>query len=158
MQVALSSTDQGAYTMQNTEVEPLAQAGLPTIAVVGLSSKADRPSHEVAQYMQAHGYRIIPINPTYAGTHILGEYCHASLTEAAEALASQGTNIEIVDCFRKSNAMLPIAAEAISIGARCLWMQLGVINEAAASKATDAGLRVVMDRCIKIEHMHGRLE
>jgi predicted CoA-binding protein len=127
-----------------------------TIAVVGLSEKSDRPSHGVAHYMQRQGYRIIPVNPTYAGTHILGEHCYASLTKAAEALAETHVRIDIVDCFRKSEAMVPIAEEAIAIRAQCLWMQLGVINDEAADKAHTAGLAVVMDRCIKIEHMNTR--
>jgi predicted CoA-binding protein len=143
--------------MQDTEPTPAGPVARRTVAVVGLSAKPDRPSHEVAQYLQQHGFRIIPVNPTYAGTPILGEHCYASLTEAATALAPHGIHIDIVDCFRKSDAMLPIAIEAIAIGARCLWMQLGVLNEAAATKARDAGLQVVMDRCMKIEHMHGRL-
>lgn len=125
-----------------------------TIAVVGLSNKANRDSYQVARYLQIHGYRIIAVNPSYAGTAILGEPCHASLTEAAAALSAQNLRIDIVDCFRKSEAIEPIADEAIAIGARCLWMQLGVVNQAAASKAEAAGLTVFMDRCIKIEHMH----
>lgn len=125
-----------------------------TIAVVGLSAKSSRPSHEVAQYMQAHGYRIIPINPSYAGTRILGEPCYTSLTEAAASLVNKNIKIDIVDCFRKSEAIEPIADEAIAIGARCLWLQIGVVNQAAANKALAAGLQVVMDRCIKIEHMY----
>jgi predicted CoA-binding protein len=127
-----------------------------TIAVVGLSEKSDRPSHGVAHYMQRQGYRIIPVNPMYAGTDILGEHCYASLTKAAEALAETNVRIDIVDCFRKSEAMVPIAEEAIAIRAQCLWMQLGVINDEAADKAHTAGLAVVMDRCIKIEHMNTR--
>jgi predicted CoA-binding protein len=106
--------------------------------------------------MQRQGYRIIPVNPMYAGTHILGEHCYASLTKAAEALAETNVRIDIVDCFRKSEAMVPIAEEAIAIRAQCLWMQLGVINDEAADKAHTAGLAVVMDRCIKIEHMNTR--
>src|SRR4051794_20974013 len=117
------------------------------IAVVGLSANVHRPSHEVAAYMQAHGYRIIPVNPAYAGTRILGEYCHATLTEAAAALAKENLKMDIVDCFRRPDAIVPIADEAIAIGARCLWMQLGVVNEPAAAKAKAAGLMVVMDRC-----------
>jgi predicted CoA-binding protein len=124
-----------------------------TIAVVGLSAKASRPSHEVAQYMQAHGYRIIPINPMYAGTHILGEHCYATLTQAHATLAEQGVKIDLVDCFRRSDAIAPIAEESIAIGARCLWLQLGVVNEPAAAQARAAGLAVVSDRCIKIDHM-----
>lgn len=127
-----------------------------TIAVVGLSAKPDRPSHGVAHYMQRHGYRIIPVNPTYAGTYIHGEHCYASLTKAAEALVETNARIDIVDCFRKSEDMVPIAEEAITIRAQCLWMQLGVINDEAADKAHAAGLAVVMDRCIKIEHMNAR--
>ena len=124
-----------------------------TIAVVGLSEKTSRPSHEVARYLQEKGYRVIPVNPTYAGTHILGEYCYESLRAAAAALGKENVKIDIVDCFRKSEAIPPIADEAIVIGTRCLWMQLGVINEEAAAKARANGIEVVMDRCIKIEHM-----
>lgn len=123
-----------------------------TIAVVGLSQKTDRPSHGVAAYLQQHGYRIVPVNPTYAGSMILGEPCYASLTDAAAALKSQGLRIDIVDCFRQSAAIEPIADEAIDIGAACLWMQLGVTNAAASAKAQAAGLVVIEDRCIKIEH------
>lgn len=130
-------------------------AGLPVIAVVGLSAKASRPSHEVAQYMQAHGYRIIPVNPTYAGTYILGEYCHETLAEAAAALEVEDRHIGIVDCFRKSSEIGPIVDDAIAIHAPCIWMQLGVVNQAAADRARAAGITVIMDRCIKIEHAHG---
>ncbi|MDB5823752.1 MAG: CoA-binding protein [Herminiimonas sp.] len=124
-----------------------------TIAVVGLSANPERPSNEVASYLQQHGFRIVPVNPSQAGQRILNEVCHASLTDAAAALKSTGVQIDVVDCFRRSEAIGPIADEAISIGAWCLWMQLGVINEAAAQKARDAELIVVMDRCMKIEHM-----
>lgn len=120
-----------------------------TIAVVGLSARTDRPSHGVAEYMQQQGYCIVPVNPAYAGTTILGEPCYATLDEAARAAG----RIDIVDCFRKPETIAPLADEAIAIGARCLWMQLGVVNEEAAQKARAAGLQVVMDRCIKIEHM-----
>jgi hypothetical protein len=124
-----------------------------TIAIVGLSAKDERPSYQVAQYMQAHGYRIIPVNPTYAGEHILGEHCYATLTKAAQSLGEEGVLIDIVDCFRRSDAIEPIADEAIAIRAQCLWMQIGVINEEAAAKARNAGLLVVMDHCIRVEHM-----
>ena len=123
-----------------------------TIAVVGLSSHSDRPSHEVAEYMQRYGYRIVPVNPTYAGTHILGEHCYATLTQAAAAIAECGNSIDIVDCFRKSEHIMSVVEEAIAINARCVWMQLGVIDTLAAEKAKAAGLAVVMDKCIKIEH------
>jgi uncharacterized protein len=121
-----------------------------TIAVVGLSPQWHRPSFFAAKYMQAHGYRIVPVNP--AATEILGERCHPSVTEAARALAAQGRRIDMVDCFRRSEDIPPLAQEAIAIGAQCLWLQLGVINEAAAAAARSAGLDVVMDRCVKIEH------
>lgn len=126
------------------------------IAIVGLSAKPSRPSHDVAQYLQKNGYRIIPVNPTYAGTHILGELCYPSLKDAAASLSKENARIDIVDCFRKADAILPIADEAITIGAPCLWMQLGLVNEEAAAKARANGLDVVMDRCMKIEHMHVR--
>lgn len=122
-----------------------------TIAVVGLSAKSTRPSHEVAAAMQAYGYRIIPVNPMLAGTYLLGEPCYASLHEAASALQLEEINIDIVDCFRKSADIPPIADAAIAIGAKVLWMQMGISNEPAAAKARAAGLQVVMDRCIKID-------
>lgn len=116
-----------------------------TLAVVGLSPQWHRPSFFAAKYMQAHGYRIVPVNPS--AQEILGERCYPSVTEAA-----RHERIDMVDCFRKSEDIPPIAEEAIAIGARCLWMQLGVVNEAAAERARAAGLEVVMDRCVKIEH------
>ena len=116
-----------------------------TIAVVGLSPQWHRPSFFAAKYMQAHGYRIVPINP--GASEILGERSYASVTEAAQHVA-----IDMVDCFRKTEDIGPIADEAIAIGAKCLWQQIGVINTAAAAKSQAAGLDVVMDRCVKIEH------
>jgi hypothetical protein len=121
-----------------------------TIAVVGLSPQWHRPSFFAAKYMQAHGYRIIPVNPT--ATEILGERCYPSVTAAAQALAKEGVSIDIVDCFRRTEDIPPIADEAIAIGAKCLWQQIGVKNEASAAKARAAGLDSVMDRCVKIEH------
>jgi predicted CoA-binding protein len=123
-----------------------------TIAVVGLSNKPDRASHGVAHYLQEHGYRIVPVNPSYAGQQILGETVYASLQEAADALAASGQRIDIVDCFRKSEDIPPLARDAIAIRAGCLWMQLGIENQQAADLARAAGLDVVMDHCIKIEH------
>jgi len=114
-----------------------------TIAVVGLSANWWRPSYFAAKYMQEHGYRVIPVNPQYE--EILGEKCYASLHDIPE-------QVDIVDCFRTSAEIPPIAEEAIAIGAKVLWMQLGVINHEAAEKARKAGLEVVMDRCVKIEH------
>jgi hypothetical protein len=121
-----------------------------TIAVVGLSPQWHRPSFFAAKYMQAHGYRIVPVNPT--ATEILGERCHPSVTAAAQALAKEGVKIDMVDCFRRTEDIPPIADEAIAIGATCLWQQIGVKNDEAAAKARAAGLAAVMDRCVKIEH------
>ena len=117
-----------------------------TIAVVGLSADWFRPSFFAAKYMQEHGYRIIPVNPKYP--EILGQKSHASLRDIRE-------KVDIVDVFRKTADVMPIAEEAIAIGAKVLWQQIGVKNEAAAAKARAAGLETVMDRCVKIEH--GRL-
>jgi uncharacterized protein len=114
-----------------------------TIAVVGLSANWWRPSYFAAKYMQEHGYRVIPVNPQYQ--EVLGEKCYAGLRDIAE-------QVDIVDCFRRSEDIGPIAIDAIAIGAKVLWMQLGVINQEAAAKARAAGLDVVMDRCVKIEH------
>jgi predicted CoA-binding protein len=133
----------------------------PVIAVVGLSDRPTRASHEVSAYMQRHGYRIVAVNPMYAGSIILGEHCYASLSTAQQALAVAGEHIDIVDCFRRAEDIPPVVDEAIAIGASCIWMQLGIVNDAAAERARDAGLKVIMDRCIKIEHamglMHGVL-
>ena len=123
-----------------------------TIAIVGLSTNPERASHGVAHYLQKHGLRIIPVNPTYAGQDILGEKVYASLQEAADALGASGTRIDIVDCFRKSEEILPIARDAVAVRAGCLWMQMGVVNQAAADLAAAAGLDVVMDQCIKVQH------
>ena len=123
-----------------------------TIAVVGLSNKPERASFGVAEYLQGQGYRIVPVNPQYAGDEILGERVHASLQEAADALAPSGQRIDIVDCFRKSEDIPPLARDAIAIRAGCLWMQLEIENQAAADLARAAGLDVVMNHCLKIEH------
>jgi uncharacterized protein len=114
-----------------------------TIAVVGLSPEWHRPSHFAAKYMQAKGYRIIPVNPRC--TEILGERCYPDLLEIPEA-------IDMVDVFRRTSDVLPIARQAIEIKARCLWQQLGVLSLEADRLARDAGLDSVMDRCVKIEH------
>ncbi|NHZ66053.1 CoA-binding protein [Massilia genomosp. 1] len=124
-----------------------------TIAVVGLSNRPERASHAVAAYLQQHGYRILGVNPAYAGQQILGVPVYASLAQAAAAL-EDGARIDVVDCFRTPDAMLALAREAVDIGARCLWMQLGVVKQEAADLAVAAGLDVVMDRCMKIEHAH----
>lgn len=123
-----------------------------TVAVVGLSDKPGRASLEVAGYLQRHGYRIVPVNPAYAGKDILGEKAYASLSEAADALAQEGQHIDVVDCFRKPEDILPIAKDAIAVRAGTLWMQLGIENQQAADLARAAGLDVVMDHCMLIEH------
>jgi predicted CoA-binding protein len=123
-----------------------------TVAVVGLSNKPERASLEVATYLQQQGYRIIPVNPAYAGQQILGETVYATLQEAANELASSGTRIDVVDCFRKSDEIPPIAKDAIDVRAGCLWMQLGIENQVAADLARAAGLDVVMNHCMLIEH------
>jgi uncharacterized protein len=116
------------------------------LAVVGLSADWYRPSYFAAKYMQEHGYRVIPVNPKYES--ILGERCYKSLRDIPE-------KVDLVDLFRKTQDVMPIVEEAIAIGAKVLWQQLGVKNETAAAKARAAGLETVMDRCVKIEH--GRL-
>ena len=123
-----------------------------TIAIVGMSDKPDRASNEVGAYLQQNGYRILPVNPSYAGQTIHGETVHASLQDAADAIAASGQRIDIVDCFRKSEDIGPIARDAIAVRAGCLWMQLDIENQAAADLARAAGLDVVMNHCIKIEH------
>lgn len=124
------------------------------IAVVGLSNRAHRPSHSVSAYMQSHGYRIVPINPAYANDSagVLGERCYATLADAARVLADEGASIGMVNVFRRPEEVLSVADEAIAIGAKSLWLQLGVINEQAAARAAAAGLDVAMNVCVKIEH------
>jgi predicted CoA-binding protein len=113
------------------------------IAVVGLSADWFRPSYFAAKYMQEHGYRIIPVNPRYET--VLGERCYKSLRDIPE-------KVDMVDVFRRTEDVGPIADDAIAIGAKVLWQQLGVKNAEAAAKAEAAGLEAVMDRCVKIEH------
>lgn len=119
-----------------------------TIAVVGLSAKPDRPSYDVAAYLQSQGYRIIPVNP--AINSVLGE-------KAYPDLASVPGPIDVVDIFRKSEDAGPVVDEAIKAGAGTVWLQLGVVDEEAAKRAVQAGLKVVMDKCMKHEHkiIHG---
>ena len=120
-----------------------------TVAVVGLSPKPHRDSYEVSQYMQENGWRIIPVNPVAAagGQPILGERVYATLTEAAAA-----ESIDLVDVFRNSADVPPVVDEAIAIGARAVWMQQGIAHEAAAQRARAAGLQVVENKCLMVEH------
>ncbi len=111
-----------------------------TIAVVGISNKPERASHDVASFLQARGYRVIPINPKLE--EVLGERCYPSL-------AVYGKAVDIVDVFRRSESVAPIAGEAVSTGAKALWMQEGVSNDVAAGIASGGGLMVVQDTCIK---------
>ncbi|MFC1664080.1 CoA-binding protein [Pseudomonadota bacterium] len=114
-----------------------------TIAMVGLSANWYRPSFFAAKYLQDHGFRVIPVNPNY--TEILGEKSYPNLSEIPEP-------IDVVDLFQRSEMVPPFAQEAIRIGAKVLWMQLGIVNEDAAKLVKEAGLEVVMDRCMKIEY------
>ncbi len=117
-----------------------------TIAVVGLSANWYRPSYFAAKYMMEHGYRIIPVNPQYP--EVLGQKCYPALAAIPE-------KVDIVDCFQRTERIMPLAEEAIAIGAKVFWQQIGVINEEADRRVRAAGLDSVMDRCVKIEH--GRL-
>jgi predicted CoA-binding protein len=114
-----------------------------TIAVVGLSAEWHRPSNFVAKYLQSHGYRVVPVNPRYP--EILGETCYARLEDIP-------FKVDMVDVFRKTADVLPVAESAVAIGAHCLWQQIGVVNAEADALARKAGLDSVMDRCVKIEH------
>ena len=116
-----------------------------TVAVVGLSPKENRPSNQVARYLMEAGYKIIPVNP--GQTEILGRKCYPNLVSIPEP-------VDIVDIFRKSEDVPQIVDDAIQIEAKVVWMQLGIVHEEAARKAASAGLAVVMDRCIKIDHMN----
>ena len=113
------------------------------VAIVGASSDPERPSFRVLRYLSKHGYNVIPVNPNER--EILGMTCYPNLSSIPE-------KVEVVDIFRKSEAVMPVVEEAIKIGAKAIWMQEGVINEEAAAKARDAGLLVVMDKCMRKEH------
>ena len=128
--------------MSDLELKEMLQ-NTRTIAVVGLSDRADRPSHHVAEYLQSHGYRIIPVNPNVVT--ILGQRSYPTLRDISEP-------VDMVDVFRRSEAVPAIAQDAIAIGAKSLWLQEGVIHEEAAAMAQAAGLHVVMHRCILKEH------
>lgn len=115
------------------------------IAVVGLSPKPERPSHEVARYLQGAGYRVVPVNPGHA--QILGERSYPSLAAAAQDYA-----IDVVDVFRRSEAAGAVVDEAIAIRPALIWLQLGVVDDAAAARARAAGIPIVMDRCLAVDH------
>ncbi|MFH1002580.1 MAG: CoA-binding protein [Chloroflexota bacterium] len=117
--------------------------GYRTVAVVGASPKPDRPSYRVASYLLEHGYRVIPVNPSYP--EVLGQTSYPEVRAVPEA-------VEVVDIFQRPEAVMPVVEQAIAIGAKVVWMQEGIVNEAAAAKAREAGLLVVMDRCMRKEH------
>lgn len=116
-----------------------------TVAVVGLSPKTDRDSYRVAQYMQAHGWRIVPINPH--AVSVLGETAYPNLLEAA-----RHHRIDLVNVFRHSEDVPPVVTDAITIGAKAIWLQMGITHAGAATQARTAGLRVVQDQCLMVEH------
>ena len=130
--------------MKDQEIKEVLRSS-KTIAVIGISSKEDRPSYGVASYLKSKGYRIIPVRPD--GDKILGEKVYHSLTEIPREI-----EIDVVDIFRKSEDVPPVVEEAIHRGAKVVWMQEGIINQEACTKAEKAGLKVVMDRCTKKEH------
>lgn len=132
--------------MQPAPVELLQRifAESSSIAVVGLSPKTNRPSNQVARYLQQAGYRVIPVNP--GQSEILGEQCYPDLSSIPGP-------VDVVDIFRRADQVEPIARAAVAIGAKVLWMQQGIINEEAARVAEQAGLTVIMDRCMKVDHM-----
>lgn len=117
--------------------------GSDSIAVIGLSPKENRPSNLVARYLLDVGYTVIPVNPGHM--EILGRKCYPDLISVTE-------HVDIVDIFRKSEDVLPVVEDAIAIGAKVIWMQLGIMNHQAAARAEEAGLAVIMNRCIKIDH------
>jgi predicted CoA-binding protein len=119
-------------------------SGARTIAMIGASDRPDRPSYGVMKFLQGHGYRVIPVNPTITGEHVHGEYVWRDLSQV-------GVPIDIVDIFRNSEAAGEAVDDAIRAGAKAVWMQLGVVNREAAERAEAAGLKVVMNRCPKIE-------
>lgn len=130
--------------MESLEISSLLKE-YKTIAVVGLSPKENRPSNQVARYLMEVGYHIIPVNP--GQSEIMGKKCYPDLKSIPEP-------IDIVDIFRKSEDIPPIVESAIEINAKVIWMQQGIVNEEAATLAREAGLTVIMDRCLKVEHMN----
>ena len=120
------------------------------IAMVGASDRPDRPSYGVMKFLQSHGYRVFPVNPQITGEHVHGEFVWRELAQIGEP-------IDIVDIFRRPQAAGEAVDEAIAVGAKAVWLQLGIVNEEAAQRAEAAGLQVIMDRCIKIEIMRLRI-
>ena len=125
-------------------------SGARTVAMVGASDRPDRASYGVMNFLQSHGYRVLPVNPTITGEHVHGEFVWRELAQIGEP-------IDIVDIFRRPTAAGEAVDEAIAAGAKAVWLQLGIVNDEAAERAEAAGLKVVMDRCIKIELMRLRI-
>ena len=138
--------------MPLTRAEDIAEllTNARTIAMVGASDRPDRPSHGVMKFLQSHGYRVFPVNPQITGEHVHGEFVWRELAQIGEP-------IDIVDIFRRPKAAGDAVDEAIAVGAKAVWLQLGIVNEEAAQRAEAAGLQVIMDRCIKIEIMRLRI-
>jgi predicted CoA-binding protein len=138
--------------MPLTRAEDIAEllTNARNIAMVGASDRPDRPSHGVMKFLQSHGYRVFPVNPQITGEHVHGEFVWRELAQIGEP-------IDIVDIFRRPQAAGEAIDEAIAVGAKAVWLQLGIVNEEAAQRAEAAGLQVVMDRCIKIEIMRLRI-
>ena len=138
--------------MPLTRDEDIAEllSGARTIAMVGASDRPDRPSYGVMKFLQSHGYRVLPVNPQITGEHLDGEFVWRELSQIGES-------IDIVDIFRRSDAAGEAVDQAIAIGAKAVWLQLGVIDEEAAARAEAAGLKVVMNHCIKIEILRLRV-
>lgn len=146
----LTMSTQPSYADEQAAIRRLLSG--KTIAVVGLSPRPTRPSYDVARYLQQAGYRIVPVNPQHAGEDVLGEPCHATLTEAATTLAAAGERIDLVDIFRRADQVLPVVQEAVALGVGGIWVQLGIVNDEAMAVARAAGIPAVQDRCTKIEH------
>lgn len=123
-----------------------------TIALVGLSDDPNRDSHMVGAYLHAAGYEVIGVNPLLAGQMRLNQLCHASLSDAHAALRKQGRTLDLVDCFRRSEAIPALVDEMIGLSLPCLWLQFGIEHPLAVARARGAGIEVIEDRCIKIEH------
>ena len=138
--------------MPLTRAEDIAEllTNARNIAMVGASDRPDRPSYGVMKFLQSHGYRVFPVNPQITGEHVHGEFVWRELAQIGEP-------IDIVDIFRRPQAAGDAVDQAIAVGAKAVWLQLGIVNEKAAERAEQAGLKVVMDRCIKIEIMRLRL-
>ena len=133
--------------MDDASLEEKILKGSHTVALVGASPDAERPSYRVFSYLKEQGYRVIPVNPRFAD--ILGEICYPDLAAIPE-------KVDVVDIFRRAEDVPPVVDQAIGIGAKVVWMQQGVINEAAASRAREAGIQVVMDKCMRKEHLKMR--